>query len=114
MAYVNIDESYLVKVEIEESQVLIVPFEYEKKDKKTGEVIYKNGEPVTGTMYSQPAYIYLGKQIIECKLGMQKDSVPYAAGMYLLHPRSIVVGNFGSLAFGFNTILIPLSEVKTK
>lgn len=114
MAYVNIDERYLIKVEIEPEQVEILSREYDKKNKKTDEIIIKDGQPVKGIMYSQKGYIHLGKQVIECKLGMSEGQLPYPAGLYLLHPATIKVDGFGGLDFGFETILIPLSEVKAK
>ncbi|AXC65200.1 TPA: heavy metal transporter [Salmonella enterica] len=109
MAYVNIDERYLIRVEIEENQVEVIQREYKKKDKETKQ---PNGE--IGILYSQMGYIYLGKQVIECKLGMSEGQLPYPAGMYLLHPATLKVDNFGGLDFGFDTILIPISEAKAK
>ncbi|ECT5253040.1 heavy metal transporter [Salmonella enterica subsp. enterica serovar Panama] len=109
MAYVSIDERYLIRVEIEDNQVEIIQREYQKKDKDT-----KKPTGEIGMLYSQMGYIYLGKQVIECKLGMQKDQPPYPAGMYLLHPATLKVDGFGGLDFGFDTILIPISEAKAK
>ncbi|EBM0642708.1 heavy metal transporter [Salmonella enterica] len=115
MAYVNIDERYVMRFEVEPNQVDIIPFEYQKKDKKTGELLYKDGEPVKATMYSQKMYIYLGKQIIECKVGLKEGQPPYPAGMYVLElSSSVKVDGFGSVEFGFDTILVPYSEAKGK
>ncbi|ENU2135120.1 single-stranded DNA-binding protein [Salmonella enterica] len=109
MAYVNIDERYLIRIEIEPDQVEVIDREYAKKDKLT-----KKPTGETGMLYSQKAYIFLGRQIIECKLSMEKGQPPYPAGNYLLHPATLKVDGFGGLDLGFNTILIPLSEAKAK
>lgn len=46
MGMVNVDERYLVIIEIEETDLEINKFEFERKDKKTGEVLLDgNGEP---------------------------------------------------------------------
>ncbi|EDU9608717.1 heavy metal transporter [Salmonella enterica subsp. enterica] len=115
MAMINIDERYLVIVEFEENDVRVDSFEYDKKDKKTGQVVIDSlGAPVKGVMYSQIGLAKLGRQVIECKIPLEEGQPPYSAGKYLIHPSSYTVGNFGSLEFSFKLILFPLSDSKVK
>ncbi|EGI15956.1 helix-destabilizing protein (Single-stranded DNA-binding protein)(GPV) [Escherichia coli M605] len=115
MAMINIDERYLVIIEFEEDDVRVDSFEYEKKDKKTGQVkVDSLGVPVKGVMCSQVGLVKLGRQLIECKVPLDEGQPPYAAGKYLIHPSSYAVGDFGSLEFAFKLILIPLSDSKIK
>ncbi|HHR9067863.1 TPA: single-stranded DNA-binding protein [Salmonella enterica subsp. enterica serovar Birkenhead] len=116
MAMVTVDERYLIRFEVEPNQVDIIPFQYKKKNKETKEYEYdKDGNIVMGTMYSQKAYIYLGKQIIECKIALQEGQPPYSVGMHVLDPSaSIKIDNFGGFEFGFDIVLVPYSEAKAK
>ncbi|WP_230042093.1 G5P family DNA-binding protein [Escherichia coli] len=115
MAFINIDERYLVIIEFEEDDVRVDSFEYEKKDKKTGQVVVDSlGSPVKRVMYSQVGVVKLGRQLIECKVSLDEGQPPYAAGKYLIHPSSYTVDNFGSIKFAFKLILFPLSDLKIK
>ncbi|HBB7784141.1 TPA: G5P family DNA-binding protein [Escherichia coli] len=115
MAMINIDERYLVIIEFEEDDVRVDSFEYDKKDKKTGQVVLDPlGAPVKGVMYSQVGVVRLGRQVIECKVPLDEGQPPYSAGKYLIHPSSYSVGNFGSIEFAFKLILLPLIDSKIK
>ncbi|EFH5818105.1 TPA: heavy metal transporter [Escherichia coli] len=115
MAMINIDERYLVIIEFEEDDVRVDSFEYDKKDKKTGQVVVDSfGTPVKGVMYSQVGVVKLGRQVIECKVPLDEGQQPYSAGKYLIHPSSYSVGNFGSIEFAFKIILFPLIDSKIK
>ncbi|EEU3019727.1 TPA: heavy metal transporter [Escherichia coli] len=115
MAMINIDERYLIIIEFEENDVRVDSFEYDKKDKKTGQVVVdSNGSPVKGMMYSQLGLVKLGRQVIECKVPLDEGQPPYAAGKYLIHPSSYAVGSYGSLEFAFKLVLFPLNDSKIK
>ncbi|HAG9930954.1 TPA: heavy metal transporter [Escherichia coli] len=115
MAIINIDERYLVIIEFEEDDVRVDSFEYDKKDKKTGQLVLdSNGSPVKGVMYSQVGVVKLGRQVIECKVPLEEGQPPYSAGKYLIHPSSYTIGNFGSIEFAFKLVLFPLNDVRSK
>lgn len=115
MGMINIDERYVVIIEFEEDDVRVDSFEYDKKDKKTGNVIVDAlGAPVKGVMYSQVGVVKLGRQVIECKIPLDEGQLPYSAGKYLIHPSSYNVGSFGSIEFAFKLVLFPLNDVKPK
>lgn len=49
-------------------------------------------------IYEQIAYAYLGGKFpVEMKLQLEENQVPYAAGLYTIHPSSFVINQFGSL-----------------
>ncbi|MBJ3353249.1 heavy metal transporter, partial [Salmonella enterica subsp. enterica serovar Typhimurium] len=43
-------------------------------------------------------------------LTLQKNQQAYAPGDYTVHPGSLRVGNYGSLEFQRNVILVPLKQ----
>lgn len=115
MGMVNVDERHLLIIEITEEDLKLNKFEYDKKNKKTGEVITDSlGAPVKGVMYSQTAIVKLGRQVMEIKVPLEEGQPVYPVGSYLVHPSSYNVSNFGNLEFGFGLILFPLTEVKNK
>lgn len=115
MGMVNVDERYLVIIEIEETDLEINKFEFERKDKKTGEVLLDgNGEPKKGLMFSQKVLARLGRQSIEIKIPLEEGQPAYSVGQYLIHPSTFKVGQYGDLIFGRDFILFPLTEVKSK
>ncbi|EKC2492425.1 heavy metal transporter [Salmonella enterica] len=115
MSMINVDDRYLLIIEVGEEDQIINTFEYDKKNKKTGEIMLDPlGAPVKGVMYSQTAVVKLGRQVMEIKVPLEEGQPVYPVGAYLVDPRSYNVSNFGNLEFGFGLILIPLSEAKSK
>ena len=115
MGMVNVDDRHLLIIEVGEEDLNINKFEYDKKNKKTGELILDPlGAPVKGVMYSQTAIVKLGRQVMEIKVPLEEGQPLYPVGAYLVHPSSYNVSNFGNLEFGFGLVLIPVSETKTK
>lgn len=50
------------------------------------------------TIYEQIAYVHLGGKFpVEMKLSLEKGQVPYAPGLYTLHPSSFTVNQYGAL-----------------
>lgn len=64
------------------------------------------------TIYEQVAYAHLGGKFpIEIKLMLEKDQLPYAAGIYTPHSSSYVVNNFGGLELKrFGMIIEPMED----
>ncbi|EPM0065317.1 single-stranded DNA-binding protein [Klebsiella pneumoniae] len=68
-----------------------------------------NGKDVT--FFEQTAYIHLGDDYpAKFSLSLQKNQQAYPPGDYTLHPSSLRVGNYGSLEFQRNVILVPLKQ----
>ncbi len=61
-------------------------------------------------IYEQIAYVHLGGKFpVEMKLSLEKDQVPYAPGLYTLHPSSFAVNQYGALELKrFGQIITPL------
>lgn len=109
MAMINVDDRDLLIIEVGEEDLNINIFEYEKKNKKTGEIMRDElGAPLKGVMYSQTAIVKLGRQVMEIKISLDEGQPVYPVGAYLVHPKSYNVSNFGNLEFGFSLILVPL------
>ncbi|HFH0500533.1 TPA: single-stranded DNA-binding protein, partial [Salmonella enterica subsp. enterica serovar Onderstepoort] len=93
--------------------LVINEFEFERKDKKTGEILFdSNGEPKKGLMFSQKVLARLGRQAIEIKIPLEQGQPAYPVGQYLIHPSTFKVGQYGDLNVGRDFILFPLTEVK--
>ncbi|EHF9643314.1 heavy metal transporter [Salmonella enterica] len=115
MGMINVDDRYLLIIEVTDEDQTLHSFEFERKNKKTGEIMRDElGAPVKGVMYSQTAVVRLGRQVMEIKITLQEGQPVYPVGFYLVHPKSYVVDDFGKLKFGFDLILIPVSEAKGK
>ena len=68
-----------------------------------------NGKDVT--FFEQTAYIHLGDDYpAKFSLTLQKNQQAYQPGDYTIHPGSLRVGNYGSLEFQRNVILVPFKN----
>ncbi|ELA7319209.1 hypothetical protein Q9X98_000713 [Vibrio parahaemolyticus] len=89
----------MLKIEIFQEDVRVSTRTTKPKDDKPGRDIYE-----------QDAYAYLGGKFpVQMKLQLEKDQIPYGAGLYTVHSSSFVVNNFGALELKrFGQIIAPL------
>lgn len=88
----------MIKIEIKPSQAVA--------DTRSG-VSKSTGKPYT--ISEQSGYIFLGGDYPQLfKIPLEQGQVPYAAGLYELHPSSIFVGDFQKLRVG-RIILTPIA-----
>ncbi|EGQ7663127.1 hypothetical protein V8073_004840 [Vibrio parahaemolyticus] len=77
----------MLKIEIFEDDVKVCARKTKPKDDKPGREIFE-----------QDAYAYLGGKFpVQMKLQLEKDQIPYAAGIYTVHSSSFTINNFGGL-----------------
>lgn len=91
----------MIRIEVEKTNV----------KEKSG---VKNGKP--WTIREQEAWAHIlgddgkpGRYPVKMKMQLEKEQEPFAPGLYILEPRSVMVGDFDQLTVG-RVYLVPVKQ----
>lgn len=83
---------------------------FEENETIETRIIPSKDDKPARTIYEQIAYVHLGGKFpVEMKLSLEQGQIPYASGLYTLHPSSFAVNQYGSLELKrFGVLIEPL------
>lgn len=99
MKNVNVNEAYLLKLQVFDTSVV----------RERSGVSEKTGKP--WNLRTQEVYVNLGGQFpVLVNIHLDEGQAPYPTGFYYIHPASFRANGFGELQVSRNLVLVPVEE----